>query len=278
MYAISTEAAADCRTNDEIIASIKAGNRDDIGILWEKNLQLVRWIIDTRIKPSTPEDREDLEQQAFFGFMDSLHNYHIGGKAAFSTYVTNGIVWSLQRYYNRGGYVLDIPYYVRQQIQQYSAIKERRKVSGEPSGDLDIMDEMGIPPPQFRTMKRAIARQSRASLDISMGDSGDDATPMLEVIAAECDTETEAVRTVYLKELHKYMTEALKRLPDNERAYITAHYYQGYPLDKIADIYGCTKQNIDHRIQYAFQMIRRGKYSAILQSFLPRYVPKEGKQ
>ena len=267
MFSISTDAADDSRTNDEIIASIKAGNRDDIEKLWLKNLRLVRWIIDTKIKPSTPEDREDLEQQAFFGFMRSVKSYEIGGNAKFSSWLVRGIYWELKRYYNRGGYIIHIPAYMKKQIARYYVIIQRRNAAGEALDDTAIMEEMGIPPPEYETMIKAIERQKIASLNSPIEGTDGEMT-IQDTIPDAHDVEAETVESMYLQELHYYMSKAVARLPETERAYITARYYLGHSMDAIADIYGCTKQNVDHRLQYAREAIRRGRYSKILRMFL----------
>ena len=264
MFSIPTE---DSRTNDEIIASIKAGNREDIGALWEKNLRLIRWIIDTKIKPNTPEDKEDLEQQAFFGFIRAVNQYEIGGKANFATFAVRGVLWELKRYYNRGGYLIHIPAYMVNQISRYYMAIQRRTVAGDPLDDAAIMEEMGIPPPEYETMIKAIERQKIASLDSPIQGTDGEMT-IADTYPDIYDIEAETVDSIYLQELHYYMQKAVARLPETERAFVMARYYRGYSMDSIAEIYGCTKQNVDYRLQYARDAIRRGKYSKILQSFL----------
>lgn len=266
MYS-TISAAEDSRTNDEIIASIEAGNDADIETLWLKNLRLIRWTIDTRIKPMTEEDREDLEQQAFFGFAKALQRYEIGGNANFATFLIRGIVWELKRYYNRGGYMFYIPEYMKNQIARYHIIRQRREVSGEPLDDAAIMEEMGIRAEEYETMIKANKRQKVASLN-SIIDGTDGKLQIQDTIPDAYDMEAETVESVYLQELRYYMRQAVQRLPDEERAYITAHYYLDHSLQDIADAFGCTKQNVDNRLQYARAAIRRGKYSKILHDFL----------
>lgn len=257
---------SDNRTNDEIIESIKAGNTDDIAVLWEKNQGLVRLVIKREIKPPE-QDIDDLTQQAFFGFMDSVNRYEIGGKANFATFAYKGIAWSLKRYYLQGGYACCIPDYMKTLIRKYKITCQELESENIFLDDNEIMQRMNITRFEYFGIKRALRYESVLSIDAPMNEESA-ASKMSDFILSDDDVEGTATDSVYARELHKYMTAALNRLPVIDRQMLMARYYQGYSLEKIADVYGCTRQAVDYHIKYGYQAIRHGRYSRILKEFL----------
>lgn len=257
---------SDSRTNDKIITSIKAGNTDDIAVLWQKNQGLVRLVIRREIKPPK-QDIDDLMQQAFFGFMDSINRYEIGGSANFATFAYRGIMWSLKRYYIQGGYSCHIPDYMKSLIRKYQFTCRMLESENIFLDDDAIVARMGITRFELVGIKRALRYSSSLSIDAPMNDEST-ASKLSDFILSNDDVEMAATESLYAQELHKYMTAALNRLPVYDHQIIIARYYQGYSLERIANVYKVTKQAIGHRIEYIFQKIRHGRYSRILKEFL----------
>ena len=110
-------------TNEELIERLQAAGEGTpeaaaiMGELWGQNIRLVRLTVHRLTGLNVGEQGfEDMEQQAYFSFHAAAFTYDPAGKWKFSTYVAKRIGWELCRYYERGGFTIRIPTYMKQRF------------------------------------------------------------------------------------------------------------------------------------------------------------------
>lgn len=89
------------------------------------------------------------------------------------------------------------------------------------------------------------------------------------------DVGTEIIQSIYTKELRAALDLALKELSPKDKTIVELYYYFGLSAIEIAKAQGNCTQNIYTHIDNALWMLRRGKYKALLASFLEREPPDE---
>lgn len=121
----------------------------------------------------------------------------------------------------------------------------------------------------IRTSKRDPA-QAAASLDVCVG--GEDDTPLIELIDSHDSSMIQVEESVYNRELHQKLTEALRRLPRAERDALTLCYFFGISYAEQAENKGVTRQSIAQNGEMALERIRRNpELMRSLSEFMPEY-------
>lgn len=123
-------------TNEELIERLRAAGEGTpdaaaiMGQLWEQNAGLVRLTVHrvTGLNQGEP-GFEDMEQQAYFGFYAAVYSYDPAAGLAFSTVISKRIKWELCRYYERGGFTIRIPAFMRRRLKKCA--ETRRQLEAE---------------------------------------------------------------------------------------------------------------------------------------------------
>lgn len=123
-------------TNEELIERLQAaveGTREAaaiMGELWAQNAGLVRLAVLRLTGLHMGEAGfEDMEQQAYFGFHAAVYSFDLLRGLKFSTYAVNRIRWELCRYYERNGYTVHIPAYMKRRLRD--CMKKRQEFEAE---------------------------------------------------------------------------------------------------------------------------------------------------
>ena len=129
-------------TNEELIERLQAAGEGTpgaaaiMGELWGQNIRLVRLTVHRLTGLNVGEQGfEDMEQQAYFSFHAAAFTYDPAGKWKFSTYVAKRIGWELCRYYERGGFTIRIPTYMKQRFRDCA--KKKRELERETGRAVD---------------------------------------------------------------------------------------------------------------------------------------------
>lgn len=265
------------RDNESIVLQIQRGEGDRNELLeklWIDNLQLIRIIIHRmtgldRNNWSDRQDFEDLEQQAFFGILESVDSYDSSKGNAFMTYAEWKIKKSIMKYYDRSGQALRIPAFMRSRIRAYFQEKKRQQDNGEPATDESIQSALGLSNKSFETVKNAIWKMELKSMDSYLNESDKDSGTIQDMIAGGENTEETGTVSVYESELHETLMASIRTLPELQKKVIIARYYQCMSTERIAQAMNCSQANVTNHIRKAYKRIRIGKYGRELLSFLP---------
>ena len=121
-------ASAAKTTNDELLMRLRsAGDSSEVmARLWENNQGLIRMIVHNVTGLTEREEGfEDMVQQSYFGFASAAESYDPASGVEFSTYAANRVKWSLCRYYERNGYTVRVPAYMRRRIRDCAERKRQ---------------------------------------------------------------------------------------------------------------------------------------------------------
>lgn len=242
------------RTQEEMCVLIQTGNRQDlIPVLWESvqklyTLKALRYYNRHRERcTACGADLEDIQQQAFFGFLKSIDEYKPDGGLPFTAYINLPFLSAMQellRYRTASG---------RNDALNRSESLDREIETEDGGGStlhdlvpdahsLDFLEQLDAQSvsEMIRAEVRTLPERHRLTIERSYFDG-----QTLEQIAAELGTSTERARQIRnealrklshsrnLAELHRAFTHSaqLRRLedktrrandPDAERAYSAA--------------------------------------------------------
>lgn len=271
---------ATAETNEEMVERLQAVGEGTaeatsiIGALWEKNNGLVRLTVHRLTGLSNYDSEfEDMLQQAFFGFYTAAYSYDPTIGVKFSTYASKRIKWELTRYYERNGFTVHIPAYMRKRLRDCA--EKRRQLEAETNCPVTyavVLEKMGFSPVVIAETLAAFSKLETTSLD-SVGDNETDnnSISLLNMLTAEDDVEETVLSHEWLRELHNILMTALQEVPDNVCSVIIRHYFQGVPLAQIAEEQGITRQTLYNQEAAAFRYIRTGKYGTALAEFMPSH-------
>ena len=271
-------------TNEELIERLRAAGEDTpdaaaiMGELWGQNIRLVRLIVHRLTGLNVGEQGfEDMEQQAYLSFHAAAYAYDPAEGLAFSTIFPKRIKWELCRYYERGGFTIRIPTYMKQRFRDCAKKKrELERETGRAVTYEDALNAMGLHPAAVAGTLAALRRQETASLEAeAYGSEDGDSVSLLDKLADGADMETDVIERVWQRELHAALMSALQDVPEVARGIISRHYFGGMSIGHMAQEYGITRQAVYDREQKAFQTIRAGRYGAELAEFMPSMSKKE---
>lgn len=271
-------------TNEELIERLQAAGEGTpdaaaiMGELWEQNIRLVRLIVHRLTGLNVGEQGfEDMEQQAYFSFHAAAYAYNPAEGLAFSTIFSKRIKWELCRYYERGGFTIRIPTYMKQRFRDCAKKKrELERETGRAVTYEEALNAMGLHPAAVAGTLAALHKQETASLEAeAYGNEDGDSVSLLDKLADGADIEGDVIEQVWQQELHAALMSALRDVPEDTAAVIVRHYFHGIPFGRIAEEKGLTRQTLHERKTAAFQTIRAGRYGAELAEFMPSMRKKE---
>lgn len=272
--------AAGAKTNEELIECLQAVGEDTteskniLEKLWKQNKGLVRLTIHKLTGLSEFDDGfEDMRQQSFFGLRAAAYAYDLTSEVKFSTYAVNRIKWELTRYYERNGFTVRVPAYMKKRFRD--CIEKKRELEAEtnlPVTYATALEKMGFSPAVIEGTLAAFRKLETTSIDNIISDKKDgDGVSLLDITAASDNVEEAVLSQEWLKELHNILIAALRDIPPDAYKLIIRHYFHGVSLTKIAEEQGLSRQTLYNREAVAFQAIRTGKYGTALAEFMPSH-------
>lgn len=258
--------------NDELLAQLRSdGDSGEVMVkLWENNRGLIKLVVRNVTGLTEREEGfEDMVQQSYFGFAYAVKSYDPACGTEFSTYASNCVKWSLCRYYERNGYAVRIPAYMRRRIKECAEIKRQMEENTHRSVSYSAaLEAMGLSPAAVAGTLAAFQRLETVSMDYAGGSDGEGLS-LLDMLASGENVEDTAICRQWHKELHEVLFKALGELSEDSRSLIVRRYFHGVSSAKLARELGCTRQTVSMRQQTAFREIRTGKHGRELAEFMP---------
>lgn len=269
-------ASAAKAANEELLVRLHSDgdSGEAMAQLWENNQGLIRLIVHNVTGLTGQEEGfEDMVQQSYFGFSAAAQSYDAASGVEFSTCAGNRIKWSL--YYERNGYTVRVPAYMKRRIRECSEKKRQMEAeTGRPVTYDAALEAMGLSPGAVAGTLAAFQKLKTVSMEESGGGDGDGLS-ILDRIAAGENVEDAAISQEWHRELHEMLFKALDDLPEDSRGMIVRRYFHGVSVAELAKEIGCTRQTVFARQQAAFQEIRVGRYGPELAEFMPDAWRKE---
>lgn len=260
-------------TNEELVTRLQGmepdtrAAREILTALWEQNAGLVRQTVHRLTGLDYGNvDFPDMEQQAFFGLRAAAYAYDTAGAAKFSTYAVKRIEWELSSYYERSGYAVRVPAYMRQRMRECMRRKKAMEAERGHGVQLEtVLSEMGLSEREIKTTLSAFRKLETLSLEAPAPNT--DGLTLADTIAAEGSIEGEGMAPEWHRELHALLSKALREVPAAARGVVVRHYFAGVSLTEQAREMGLTLEAMRQRESRAFRKIRRGRYAAALAEF-----------
>lgn len=238
--------------------------------LWEINSPIIHRTVHrlTGLSP-TDEGFDDMTQQAYFGFAAAANTYNNSAGVEFSTYAANLVKWELSRYYERNGYTLRVPAFMRRRIRLcIKTVKAMEAETGHRVTTEAALKTMGLSDAKIRSTLTAFEKLRTISIDSPLTDDGDGFS-LLETLSSVDDIADTAIGSIWHEELHTAIMGALSNLAADARGIIIRHYFSGVSIRQQAKESGLTAQALYNREKEAFKSIRAGKYGPVLAEFMP---------
>ncbi len=271
-----TPNTVDALTNEEQVKKIQALERGAaestrlIENLWVQNCGLIKTIVHnvTGLNAGEP-GFDDMEQQSFFGFHAAIYTYDPAADIKFSTYVAKRIKWEICRYYERNGYTIRIPAFMKRRFRE--CLKKQQQLESELGRKVSIevvLHELGLSDSVIAGTMAAFHRMKTTSIDAEIECSGEDSdASLLDFLSSDTEMENTVISQEWHKELHRILFEALADIPDEQRSLIVRHYFNGRTFRQLAEEYHITPQTLYNWKEAAFCSIRTGKYGKALAEF-----------
>lgn len=271
-----TPNTVDALTNEEQVKKIQALERGAaestrlIENLWVQNCGLVKTIVHSVTGLNAGEPGfDDMEQQSFFGFHAAIYTYDPAADIKFSTYVAKRIKWEICRYYERNGYTIRVPAFMKRRFRE--CLKKQQQLESELGRKVSIeatLRELGLSDSIIAGTMAAFHRMKTTSIDAEIECSGEDSdASLLDFLSSDTDMENTVISQEWHKELHRILFEALADIPGEQCSLIVRHYFNGRTFRQLAEEYHTSPQTLYNWKEAAFRSIRTGKYGKALENY-----------
>lgn len=225
--------------NEEIVDLIKSGIdvNENLVLIYEQNKPLIKQIV--KIYESYME-RDDLMQIAFLGLYDAVFRFDSTKGTKFITFALKIIQWQIIRELENTGFMVRIPAYLRQKINQYKrVVSEYEKQYGEKPSDETIRFVLNVSKSEFEYLK--LWSYDTICLDKVMS-TENDSYALSDMIKSPEDVENDVVEEIYNEDLKTSIWAIVKEYTtERENKIITEHFKNNLTLQQIAD-----KENLSH--------------------------------
>ncbi len=170
-----------------------------------------------------------MEQQSFFGFHAAIYTYDPAADIKFSTYVAKRIKWEICRYYERNGYTIRVPAFMKRRFRE--CLKKQQQLENTLSRKVSIeaaLRELGLSDSIIAGTMAAFHRMKTTSIEAGIECSGEDSdASLLDFLSSDTDMENTVISQEWHKELHRILFEALADIPGEQCSLIVRHYFNG---------------------------------------------------
>lgn len=259
-------------SDEELVAEIQAGINVEANQLelLERSKYLAMRVIKKMAGCMLYDEAnfEDYMQQCFLAVMIASKRYEPKG-AKFKTVLYNYMMYCIGRY-NGNTQCVQIPPSMIAIAKKYGNYLEQYKKEnkGKNPTPEEIKAALGlIRKSDYKALMVVVNNAMIASLDEYVNPDG---FSLYDILESEERLEDAVCHSVYLKELHKALADALMILTEKQRLIIRDVYYNGASKWIIADTYGISVSAVYALIKRGFDLILlNGKTREQLESFMP---------
>ena len=136
-----------------------------------------------------------MEQQSFFGFHAAIYTYDPAADIKFSTYVAKRIKWEICRYYERNGYTIRVPAFMKRRFRE--CLKKQQQLENTLSRKVSIeaaLRELGLSDSIIAGTMAAFHRMKTTSIEAGIECSGEDSdASLLDFLSSDTDMENTVI-------------------------------------------------------------------------------------
>lgn len=214
-------------SNEERVAMIRAADypQEELAALFYDNMPLIHKTIERFAR--SPADVEDLVQEAFFPFLESVKEYDESAGYAFITDCLHRITWSLCEYAGKQG-VVAIPSWLYTLFQK---IRELDQAHDGKCPDQLAADVLGVPLKKVREARCTM--RSLWSVSLDEADEEGELSPLIDIL--EDKDETASFERREDREAMLSLWACVETLPTSQAFVVTEYYRKGRTFQEIGE-------------------------------------------
>lgn len=219
-----------------------------------EHLGLVKYLAGRLAVNAPPTmSQEDLEGYGVIGLLDAIEKFDSRLGTEFKNYAYTRIRGSMLDEIRKQNWV---PRSKWQKFTEMNAIKEHLLQSGQPAGENDLAERMGLDKTRVRQLAAEYSTAFPVSLDDSAGAEGEGA--LAEIISDP--RSPDPLETVAEKDEKKTLVEAIKDLPERDQLVLALYYQEELTLKEIGSVLEVTESRVCQLHAKALQKLREKMY------------------
>lgn len=236
---------------------------DELTKLWEDNK---RFVYKMAGRYTDYAEFDDLVQEGYIGiYLAALHFDESAG-TKFLTYAAFWIKQRMRRHINNCRSVVRIPSHVMENIRKYKKFQSdyQKRFGRKPSAD-EIRALMGISQTEYDNMQQAVRIGQITSISKPISDE-DDST--LEDMIGNEGIEDAIVDRINHENIERDVRSVLNQLSEWEQKVIRMRYFEGLPMEMVAELEGISVQDVRRGQEKALRRLRQPKYRKALMPYM----------
>ena len=247
---------------------MRAANAPDVHDLIEQHLPLVRHVV-FQVAVNFPRhvDREELATAGALGLVEAARRYDESRGVPFDRFAAQRIRGAILDAVRAADWA---PRSVRNLARRLESIEQRLATSlGRMPSAVETAEALGVSAEELRRLQDKMFRSVVLALEYDVTDGDEDLT-LVEVLTD--DSTLEPSEELENRELHSYLRDAVKLLPERHRIVVAGYFLEGRKSQELAAYLGVTESRISQLRSEALEMLREGitaQYGAATAEDLP---------
>lgn len=249
--------AKDNRTNDEIVALIKADHnrQDNFLALYNKNMGAIYNLCK---QYGGSIEMSDLLQEAFIILAEAVDRYEPNSNYGFLTQLRYSFLTHFNRVMRPNTTAVKLPCYFSTMIQRYKKMTQQYKQErNEIPDDKTYCRALKITYTDLANIRKHLNVEDAYSLDYEYKSETGSTIPFSETLEDPKDATEEILNREQQEELHSALDQVLSGLPSENSDVLKAYFYNNMPLQTYAKRQGITLQTARLLKAQAIRQIRR---------------------
>ena len=224
--------------------------REQLTKLWEDNK---RFVYKMAGRYTDYAEFDDLVQEGYIGiYLAALHFDESAG-TKFLTYAAFWIKQRMRRHINNCRSVVRIPSHVMENIRKYKKFQsDYQKQFGRKLTEDEMRALMGMSQTEYNNMQQAAGMED-ATLEDMIGDKG---------------IEDAIVDRINHESIERDVRSVLNQLSEWEQKVIRMRYFEGLPMEMVAELEGISVQDVRRGQEKALRRLRQPKYRKALMPYM----------
>lgn len=259
------------RTNEQIVAGIKAGENPAAGML-ELYKQNKGMIYQVAKKYSGYAEMDDLMQEGYLALCDAVEHYNLEQDALFMTYAGYWINQRMQRYIDNCCRSVRFPVHLQIDIRKYEKIvKEYWKEYNREPSERELCRCLYVSREKLMDIKKNDKIARIRSLSEPIGGEDEDIT-LGDSVASDQIMEEDICRELDYEIMQKALWNTVDDLPEQQAAVIRLRYQERMTLKETGQQLGVNGERVRVIEANAFRKLRLPHKSKGYRDYFEQYI------
>lgn len=232
-----------------------ASTQAEIQAVVEEHLPLVKHIV-FQVAVHFPRhvDREELARAGALGLIEAAHRYDAGRGVPFERFAAQRIRGAILDAVRSADWA---PRSLRNAARRLEGTRQQLASDlGRQPTTAEVAASLGMSADELARLQTRIHRAVVLALDEHVASEDDEELTLGEVL---CDrTSPEPSEALETRELHAYLRDAIKLLPERHRLVIVGYFLEGRTSQELARFLGVTESRVSQLRSEALEMMKDG--------------------